>query len=63
MARSFLGKLKRGLFMTHTEFLEKAGEALRRTGPVDQADLDRLEQGPVGLAILPGTSRGCRDED
>jgi fused signal recognition particle receptor len=44
MARSFLGKLKRGLFMTHTEFLEKAGEALRRTGPVDQADLDRLEE-------------------
>ena len=44
MARSFLGKFKRGLFMTHTEFLEKAGEALRRTGPVDQADLDRLEE-------------------
>ena len=30
MARSLLGKLKRGLFMTHTEFLEKAGEAFRR---------------------------------
>ena len=44
MARSFLGKLKRGLFMTHTEFLEKAGEALRRTGPVEPADLDRLEE-------------------
>jgi fused signal recognition particle receptor len=44
MARSFLGKLKRGLFMTHTEFLEKAGEALRRTGPVEPADIDRLEE-------------------
>jgi len=44
MARSFLGKLKRGLFMTHTEFLEKAGEALRRTGPVEPANLDRLEE-------------------
>ena len=43
MARSFLGKLKRGLFMTHTEFLEKAGEALRRTGPVEPVTLDRLE--------------------
>ncbi len=44
MARSLLGKLKRGLFMTHTEFLEKAGEALRRTGPVAPATLDRLEE-------------------
>jgi fused signal recognition particle receptor len=43
MARSFLGKLKRGLFMTHTEFLEKAGEALRRSGPVEPALLDQLE--------------------
>jgi fused signal recognition particle receptor len=44
MARSVLGKLKRGLFMTHTEFLEKAGETLRRTGPVAPANLDRLEE-------------------
>ncbi len=44
MARSFVDKLKRGLFMTHTEFLEKAGEALRRTGPVEPATLDRLEE-------------------
>ena len=44
MARSFLGKLKRGLFMTHTEFLEKTGEALSRTGPVEPATLDRLEE-------------------
>ncbi len=44
MARSFLGKLKRGLFMTHTEFLEKAGEALSRTGPVEPETLDRLEE-------------------
>ena len=44
MARTLLGKLKRGLFMTHTEFLEKAGEALRREGPVADANLDRLEE-------------------
>jgi fused signal recognition particle receptor len=48
MTRSFLGKLKRGLFMTHTEFLEKAGEALRRTGPVEPALLDRLEEALIG---------------
>jgi fused signal recognition particle receptor len=44
MARTLLGKLKRGLFMTHTEFLEKAGEAFRRTGPVEPANLDHLEE-------------------
>jgi len=44
MARSFLGKLKRGLFMTHTEFLEKAGEAFRRTGPVSPEVLGSLEE-------------------
>ncbi len=44
MARSFLGKLKRGLFMTHTEFLERAGESFRRTGPVEAAVLDSLEE-------------------
>jgi fused signal recognition particle receptor len=44
MAGTFLKKLKRGLFMTHTEFLEKAGESLRRQGPVEPAHLDRLEE-------------------
>jgi len=44
MARTLLGKLKRGLFMTHTEFLEKAGDAFRRTGPVEPANLDHLEE-------------------
>jgi fused signal recognition particle receptor len=43
MARTLLGKLKRGLFMTHTEFLEKTGESFRRTGPVAPATLDSLE--------------------
>jgi fused signal recognition particle receptor len=44
MGRTLLGKLKRGLFMTHTEFLEKAGEAFRRTGPVAPTQLDQLEE-------------------
>jgi fused signal recognition particle receptor len=44
MAGTFLGKLKRGLFMTHTEFLERVGETLRRTGPVESDHLDRLEE-------------------
>ena len=44
MARSFLDKLKRGLLMTHTEFLERVGETFRRTGPVAPEHLDRIEE-------------------
>lgn len=44
MAGTFLKKLKRGLFMTHTEFLEKVGESFQRTGPVEPAYIDRLEE-------------------
>jgi fused signal recognition particle receptor len=44
MARTLFGKLKRGLFMTHTEFLEKAGDAFRREGPVAPVNLDNLEE-------------------
>ncbi len=34
--------------MTHTEFLERAGEALRRTGPIEPSLLDRLEEALIG---------------
>jgi fused signal recognition particle receptor len=44
MSDSMLKKLKRGLFMTHTEFLDRVGESLRRTGPVEPARLDHLEE-------------------
>jgi fused signal recognition particle receptor len=44
MASTFLNKLKRGLFMTHTEFLDRVGDALKRTGPVEPVHLDRLEE-------------------
>ncbi|PWB70242.1 MAG: signal recognition particle-docking protein FtsY [Holophagae bacterium] len=47
MVGTFLKKLKRGLFMTHTEFLERVGDALRRTGPVEPVHLDRLEEGLI----------------
>jgi fused signal recognition particle receptor len=44
MAGTFLKKLRRGLFMTHTEFLERVGETFRRTGPIEPVHLDRLEE-------------------
>jgi len=30
--------------MTHTEFIEKVGESFKRSGPIDDAHLDRLEE-------------------
>jgi fused signal recognition particle receptor len=48
MAGRFLHKLKRGLFMTHTEFLERVGDSLRRTGPVEPVHLDHLEEALIG---------------
>jgi len=44
MASTFFSKLKRGLFMTHTEFLERVGDAFKHTGPVEPTHLDRLEE-------------------
>jgi fused signal recognition particle receptor len=44
MTSTLLHKLKRGLFMTHTEFLERVGETLRRAGPVEAVHLDALEE-------------------
>ncbi len=44
MAGTFVKKLKRGLLMTHTEFIDKVGESFRRSGPVEPAQLDRLEE-------------------
>jgi fused signal recognition particle receptor len=57
MASTLLHKLKRGLFMTHTEFLERVGETLRRSGPVEAVHLDALEEGLIAadeqlLALL-----------
>jgi fused signal recognition particle receptor len=44
VANTLLGKLKRGLFMTHTEFLERVGDALRGSGPIEDSYLDGLEE-------------------
>jgi fused signal recognition particle receptor len=41
---SFLGKLKRGLFMTHTEMLEKVKDAFTPELGVDQSVIDSLEE-------------------
>ena len=48
---SFLGKLKRGLFMTHTEIIEKVKDAMKPELGVDRGVLDALEEGLLGADV------------
>ena len=49
--KTFFAKLKRGLFMTHTEIIEKVKESLTPDLPVSQAAIDGLEEGLLGADI------------
>ncbi|HEX2060974.1 MAG TPA: signal recognition particle-docking protein FtsY [Thermoanaerobaculia bacterium] len=68
--KSFFDKLKRGLFMTHTEIIEKVKESLTPDLPIDQSAIDGLEEGLLGAdvgaeltgAIIERVERRVRDE-
>jgi fused signal recognition particle receptor len=49
--KTFFAKLKRGLFMTHTEIIEKVKESLTPDLPVSQAAIDGLEEGLLGADV------------
>ncbi|HEX7153361.1 MAG TPA: signal recognition particle-docking protein FtsY [Thermoanaerobaculia bacterium] len=49
--KSLFDKLKRGLFMTHTEIIEKVKESLTPELPVSKAAIDGLEEGLLGADI------------
>jgi fused signal recognition particle receptor len=49
--KTFFDKLKRGLFMTHTEIIEKVKEAVTPDLPIDQSAIDGLEEGLLGADI------------
>jgi fused signal recognition particle receptor len=49
--KTLFAKLKRGLFMTHTEIIEKVKESLTPDLPVSQAAIDGLEEGLLGADI------------
>ncbi len=49
--KSVFEKLKRGLFMTHTEIIEKVKESLTPDLPIDKKAIDRLEEGLLGADI------------
>jgi fused signal recognition particle receptor len=68
--KSLFDKLKRGLFMTHTEIIEKVKEAITPDLPIDQAAVDGLEEGLLGAdvgaelttAIIERVEARVRDE-
>jgi fused signal recognition particle receptor len=49
--KTLFAKLKRGLFMTHTEIIEKVKESLTPDLPVSQAAIDGLEEGLLGADV------------
>ena len=53
---SVFARLKRGLFMTHTELLSKMGSAVKATFEPDPAALDALEEGLISADVGPATA-------
>lgn len=49
--KSIFDKLKRGLFMTHTEIIEKVKESLTPDLPIDKKAIDGLEEGLLGADV------------
>src|SRR5215210_2023473 len=49
--KSLFQKLKRGLFMTHTEIIEKVKESLTPDLPIDKSAIDGLEEGLLGADV------------
>jgi fused signal recognition particle receptor len=68
--KTFFDKLKRGLFMTHTEIIEKVKEAVTPDLPIGQEAVDGLEEGLLGAdvgaelttAIIERIERRVREE-
>ena len=55
-ASGFLSKIKRGLFMTHTEILEKIEGAVKETLGFDQSVLETLEEALVAADVGAATA-------
>jgi fused signal recognition particle receptor len=49
--KTLFDKLKRGLFMTHTEIIEKVKDAMTPDLPIDQSAIDGLEEGLLGADV------------
>jgi fused signal recognition particle receptor len=54
--KNFWGKLKRGLFMTHTEIIEKVSAAVKNETALDESTLEYLEEVLIGADMGVETS-------
>src|ERR1700738_4303191 len=69
--KTFFSKLKRGLFMTHTEIIEKVKESMTPDLPIDRTAIDGLEEGLLGAdvgaelttALVDRVEQRVRDEN
>src|SRR5216684_705953 len=59
--RTIFQKLKRGLFMTHTEILEKVKESITPDLPIDRTAIDGLEEGLLGADVGAELTRALVD--
>ena len=55
-SKGFWKKLKKGLLMTHTEFLERFDAAVTGRGVVDEETLEYLEESLIGTDLGVETS-------
>lgn len=58
---SFFAKVRRGLFMTHTEILEKLGSAVKKGLGFDESVLERLEEALIEADVGPETAGALAD--
>ncbi len=61
-ARSgFFAKVRRGLFMTHTEILEKVGTAVKKSLGIDESVLESLEEALLSADVGAETAAALTD--
>ena len=59
--RGFFAKVRRGLFMTHTEILEKLGTAVKQGLGIDESVLEALEEALLAADVGADTAAALTD--
>ncbi len=60
-SRGFFAKVRRGLFMTHTEILEKLGTAVKQGLGIDESVLEALEEALLAADVGADTAGALTD--
>jgi fused signal recognition particle receptor len=59
---AFFAKVRRGLFMTHTEILEKLGDAVKKGLGIDESVLESLEESLLEADVGASTAAALTEE-